>query len=196
MWPGMHHQPQERPHGPHMHDPNMAGQPHYNQGGVPPPLGQKPWPEPAAGYPHMPAPNAQYRVPPAGSSLGGAAPQPAPHPDAGRRRLASMLESPEMLALQQLSASSGPPAGPPRQHMGTLQQQKPGPPSAVGSAPAYAPRPPPPPQEVQLLRPARDNGPDRRPPQQTDTPLRGTPPHMGHVASSGVCYTQSLEWRV
>ncbi|XP_030221299.1 cat eye syndrome critical region protein 2 [Gadus morhua] len=172
MWPGMHHQPQERPHGPHMHDPNMAGQPHYNQGGVPPPLGQKPWPEPAAGYPHMPAPNAQYRVPPAGSSLGGAAPQPAPHPDAGRRRLASMLESPEMLALQQLSASSGPPAGPPRQHMGTLQQQKPGPPSAVGSAPAYAPRPPPPPQEVQLLRPARDNGPDRRPPQQTDTPLR------------------------
>ncbi|CAL8355500.1 unnamed protein product [Lota lota] len=173
MWPGMNHRPQERPHGPLMHDPNMAGQHHYNQGGVPPPLGQKPWADPAAGYPHMPAPNAQYRMPPAVSCLGGAAPQPPPPPDSGRPRLASMLQSPEMLALQQLSASSGPPADPPRQHMGNLQQQKAGPPSGIGSAPAYAPRPLPPPPEVQLLRPARDNGPDRRPPQQTDTPPRG-----------------------
>ena len=180
MWPGMTHQ--ERPH---MPDP--TGQHHYNQGGVPPPLGQKPWPEP--GYPHMPAPNTQYRTPPAVSSLGG-----APQPDPGRPRLASMLESPEMLALQQLSASSGPPAGAPRQHMGHLQQQKPGPPSGVGSGPAYAPRPLPPPQEVQLLRAARDNGPDRRPPQQTDTPPRG----LTHITLSyaalplGFCCSVSL----
>lgn len=176
MWPGMNHQRQERPHGPHMHDPNMAAQHHYNKGGLPPPLGQKPWPEPAMGYPHLPPPNAQYRMPTAVSSLGGASTHPAPHPDSGRPRLASMLESPEMLALQQLSASSGPPAGaPPRQHMGSFQQPKPGPPSGLGSAPAYAPQPPPPPPEVQLLRPARDNGPDRPPPQQTDPPPKGTP---------------------
>ncbi|XP_070763704.1 chromatin remodeling regulator CECR2 [Enoplosus armatus] len=164
MWAGMNHQ--ERPNGMRMQDPNMVNQRNFSYGGVPPPVGHKPWPE-AAGYPHPP-PNAQYQMSAAVSSLGPMSSRPpAPHPDSsGRTRLASMLESPEMLALQQLSASSGPPAGAPHQPMGNFQQ--PGPPSGIGSIPAHPSQQPPPAPEVQLLRPARDNGPDSQPSQQTD----------------------------
>ncbi|XP_031141207.2 cat eye syndrome critical region protein 2 isoform X1 [Sander lucioperca] len=164
MWTGMSHQ--ERPNGMHMQDPNMVNSCNFSYGGVPPPVGHKPWPE-AAGYPHPP-PNAQYQMSAAVSSLGPMATRPpVPHPDSsGRTRLASMLESPEMLALQQLSASSRPPAGAPHQHMGNFPQ--PGPPSGIGSIPAHPSQQPPPTPEVQLLRPARDNGPDSQPPQQTD----------------------------
>ncbi|XP_049429400.1 cat eye syndrome critical region protein 2 isoform X3 [Epinephelus fuscoguttatus] len=164
MWTGMNHQ--ERPNGMRMQDPNMVNQRNFSYGGVPPPVGHKPWPE-AAGYPHPP-PNAQYQMSAAVSSPGPMSSRPpVPHPDSsGRTRLASMLESPEMLALQQLSASSGPPAGAPHQHMGNFQQ--PGPPSGIGNIPAHPSQQPPPAPEVQLLRPARDNGPDSQPPQQTD----------------------------
>ncbi|XP_056271737.1 chromatin remodeling regulator CECR2 [Pseudoliparis swirei] len=165
MWTGMNHQ--ERPNGMGMQDPNMLNQRNFGYGGVPPPVGHKPWPE-AAGYPH-PCPNAQYQMSAAVGSPGAMSSRPpVPHPDSsGRTRLASMLESPEMLALQQLSASSGPPAGTPHQHMGNVQQ--PGPPSGIGSIPAPPSQQPPPAPEVQLLRPARDNGPDSQPPRQTDT---------------------------
>ncbi|CAJ1057213.1 cat eye syndrome critical region protein 2 [Xyrichtys novacula] len=164
MWTDMNHQ--ERPNGMRMQDPNMANQRNYSYGGVPPPVGHKPWLE-AAGYPHPP-PNAQYQIPAAVSSPGPVSSRPpVPHPDSsGRARLASMLESPEMLALQQLSASSGPPTGTPHQHMSNFQQ--PGPPSGIGSIPAQPSQQPSPAPEVQLLRPARDNGPDSQPSQQTD----------------------------
>ncbi|XP_022605691.1 cat eye syndrome critical region protein 2 [Seriola dumerili] len=170
MWTGMSHQ--ERPNGMGMQDPNMVNQRSYSYGGVPPPAGHKPWPE-AAGYPH-PSPNAQYQMSAGVSSQGPMSScPPVPHPDSsGRTRLASMLESPEMLALQQLSASSGPPAGAPHQHMGNFQQ--PGPPSGIGSIPAHPSQQPPPAPEVQLLRPARDNGPDSQPSQQTDMQPKGT----------------------
>lgn len=172
MWTGM--SPQERPNGMGMQDPNMVNQRGYGYGGVPPPVGHKPWPE-AAGYPHPP-PNAQYQMSAGVSSQGPgmSSRPPVPHPDSsGRTRLASMLESPEMLALQQLSASSGPPAGAPHQHMGNFQQ--PGPPSGIGSIPAHPSQQPPPAPEVQLLCPARDNGPDSQPSQQTDTQPKGRP---------------------
>ncbi|KAM7003574.1 LOW QUALITY PROTEIN: chromatin remodeling regulator CECR2 [Tautogolabrus adspersus] len=164
MWTGMNHQ--ERPNGMRMQDPNMVNQRNFSYGGVPPPVGHKPWLE-AAGYPHPP-PNAQYQIPAAVSSTGPTSSRlPVPHPDSsGRTGLASMLESPEMLALQQLSASSRPPAGAPHQHMSNFQQ--PGPPSGIGSIPAQPPQQPPPAPEVQLLRPAGDNGPDRQPSPQTD----------------------------
>ncbi|XP_044212967.1 cat eye syndrome critical region protein 2 [Thunnus albacares] len=172
MWTGMNHQGQERPSGMRMQDPNMVNQRNCSYGGVPPPVGHKPWPE-AAGYPHPP-PNAQYQMSAAVSPPGPISSRPpVPHPDpSGRTRLASMLESPEMLALQQLSASSGPPAGAPHQHMGNFQQ--PGPPSGIGSIPAHPSQQPPPAPEVQLLRPARDNGPDSQPSQQTDMQPKGT----------------------
>ncbi|XP_070828325.1 chromatin remodeling regulator CECR2 [Chaetodon trifascialis] len=164
MWTSMNHQ--ERPNGIRMQDRNMVTQRNFSYGGVPPSVGHKPWPE-AAGYPHPP-PNGQYQVSAAASSPGPVSSRPpVPHPDSsGRTRLASMLESPEMLALQQLSASSGPPAGAPHQHMGNFQQ--PGPPSGVGSIPAHPSQQPPPAPEVQLLHPAGDNGPDSQPSQQTD----------------------------
>lgn len=167
MWTGMSQQ--DRPGGMGMQDPNMANQRNFSYGGVPPPVGHKPWGE-AAGYPHPP-PNVQYQMSAAVSS-----PQrpPVPNTDsAGRTRLASMLESPEMLALQQLSASSGPPACTPPQHIVNFQQ--PGPPSGIGSLPARPSQHHPPAPEVQLPHPARHNGPDSQPSQQTDTQPKGRP---------------------
>lgn len=180
MWTGMNHQ--ERPNGMRMQDPNMVNQRNFSYGGVPPPVGHKPWPE-AAGYP-QPPPNAQYQMSAAVSSPGPMSSRPpVPHPDSsGRARLASMLESPEMLALQQLSASSRPPAGAPHQNMGNFQQ--PGPPSGIGSIPAHPSQQPPPAPEVQLLRPARDNGPDSQPSQQTDMQPKGRPDLLSQYFTS------------
>ncbi|KAL6107125.1 cecr2 [Pungitius sinensis] len=181
MWTGMNHQ--ERPNGMGMQDPNMVNQRNFSQGGVPPPVGHKPWPE-AAGYPH-PSPNAQYQM---SAMVGSPGPMssrpPVPHPDSsGRTRLASMLQSPEMLALQQLSASSGPPAGTPHQHIDNFQPS--GPPSGIGSIPARPSQQPPPAPEVQLLRPARDKGPDSQPSQQTDMrPKESTSANISDETSS------------
>lgn len=174
MWPAMNHQ--ERSNGMRMQDPSVTC--NFNYGGVPPPVGHKPWPE-AAGYPHPP-PNAQYQMSAAvGSQLPMSTRPPVPNTDAnGRTHLASMLESPEMLALQQLSASSGPPAGAPHQRMGTFQQL--GPPSGIGNIPARPSQQPPPVPEVQLLHPARDNGSDKQPSPQTDVQPKGRPDLLFH----------------
>lgn len=173
MWTGMNQH--ERPNGIRIQDPNMVNQRNFSYGGVPPPVGHKPWPE-AAGYPHPPL-NDQYQM---SAAVGAPMPSrhPAPHQDSGRTRLASMLESPEMLALQQLSASSGPPSGAPHQHTSTFQQ--PGSPSEIGSLPAHPSQQPPPTTEVHLLHHARDNGPDRQPFQETDMQLKGTPDFLFH----------------
>ncbi|XP_062316744.1 chromatin remodeling regulator CECR2 [Osmerus eperlanus] len=175
MWPGMNHQGPERPAGGlGMQDPSMGNQLHYNPHGPPPPhhMPPKPWPEQAA-HPGYPPHSAQYRMPTSVSSPGPMGPRALLGPqDSSRPRLASMLESPEMLALQQLSASSRPPAATPPQHMGNFQQQPPGPPQGVGSAPASHPAPHPPAHpEIQLLRPARDNGPDSQPATQPHATL-------------------------
>ncbi len=180
MWTGMNHQ--ERPNGMRMQDPNMVNQRNFSYGGVPPPVGHKPWPE-AAGYP-QPPPSAQYQR---SAVVGSPGPMsscpPVPHPDSsGRTRLASMLESPEMLALQQLSASSRPPTSAPHQNMGNFQQ--PGPPSGIGSIPAHPSQQPPPAPEVQLLRPARDNGLDSQPSQQTDMQPKGRPDLLSQYFTS------------
>ncbi|XP_077372027.1 uncharacterized protein cecr2 isoform X2 [Festucalex cinctus] len=160
----------ERPSGTHMQDPSQRN---LSYGGVPPPVGHKPWPE-AAGYPHPP-PNAQCQMSAAVISSVGSAQQrpPLTHSDSCiNTGLASMLESPEMLALQQLSASSRPPAGSPHQDVGNFQQAKP--PSGVGSIPTCPSQQPPPAPEVQLLRPAGDNGPDSQSSPQTDIQPKGT----------------------
>uniref|UniRef100_A0A3Q0RT82 Bromo domain-containing protein n=1 Tax=Amphilophus citrinellus TaxID=61819 RepID=A0A3Q0RT82_AMPCI len=182
MWTGMNQQGQERPSGMPIQDPNMVNQRNFSYGGIPPPVGHKPWPE-AAGYPNHPS-NAQYQMTAAASSPGLMSARPTvPHSDSsGRTRLASMLESPEMLALQQLSASSGPPAGAPHQHIGNFQQ--PGPPSKIGSIPAHPSQQPPPAPEVQLLHPAQDKGSDRQHSQQTDLHPKGTSSENKMVANN------------
>lgn len=184
MWTAMNHQRQERPMGMPMQDPNVVGQRNFGYGGVPPPAGHKPWPE-AAGYPHPP-PNAQYQMSAVVGSPGPMSSRlPVPHTESsGRTSLASMLDSPEMLALQQLSASSGPPAGSPHQQLGNLQQ--PGPLSGIGSVPAHPSQQPPPTPEVQLLRPDRDNGPDRQPPQPTDRQPKGRPDLLSKYFTSSL----------
>ncbi|XP_061577331.1 chromatin remodeling regulator CECR2 isoform X1 [Cololabis saira] len=172
MWPGRNHQGQERQNDIHMQDPNIMNQRNFSYGGIPPPVGHKPWPE-AAGYPNHPS-NAQYQMSAAASSLGPMSSRPpAPQPDpSGRTRLSSMLESPEMRAMQQLSASSGPPAGTPHQNTGNFQQ--PEPPSGLGSIPTHPCNRPPPTPEVQLLHSARDKGPDNQPSHKTDMNPKGT----------------------
>ncbi|XP_028306266.1 cat eye syndrome critical region protein 2 [Gouania willdenowi] len=171
LWTSLNQQGQERTNGLRMQDPSMHN---LSYGGIPPPVGHKPWPE-AAGYPHHPS-NAQYQLSAVTSTLGSTSSRhPVSNSDSsGRTRLASMLDSPEMLALQQLSASSGPPAGNPHPHRGNFQQ--PGPLSGIGSIPALPSQQPPPAPEVQLLRPARDKGPDCQSSQQTHLHAKGTTP--------------------
>uniref|UniRef100_A0A3B3CPU9 Bromo domain-containing protein n=2 Tax=Oryzias melastigma TaxID=30732 RepID=A0A3B3CPU9_ORYME len=182
MWPARNHQGPDRLNGMGMQDPNLMNQRNFTYGGLPPPARQKPWPE-AAGYPH-PSSSAQYQMSGAASAI--SSHPPVPHPDsAGRTRLSSMLESPEMLAMQQLSASSGPPAGAPQQHRGSFQQ--PGPPSGAGSIPAKQPPPTP---EVQLLHPARNKGPDSQPPQPADPK---DPSLEGNMAANSIFENGSLQ---
>ncbi|XP_023204544.1 cat eye syndrome critical region protein 2 isoform X1 [Xiphophorus maculatus] len=133
---------------PGVNGPNAANQRSFSYGGMPPPMGHKPWPE-AAGYPQHP-PNAPHQM---SGSLGPPASRaPVLQSDpASRTQSSSMLESPEMLALQQLSASSGPPAG---------GFHQPGAPSGFGSIPS---------KQLQLLGPTGDRGTDG----QADTEPRG-----------------------
>ncbi|CAL1595408.1 unnamed protein product [Knipowitschia caucasica] len=140
-----------------MPDPREMNQRNFSYGGMPPPVGHKPWPE-AAGYPYPP-PNAQYQMSATGSSPGPVSSRFPGHrlELSGRTALASMLDSPEMLALQQLSASSGPSTAQ-RPHMGSNEQSAP------------------PEHQLQLPHLALHNGAGSQPSQQTTTPATGSRP--------------------
>ncbi|XP_077566454.1 chromatin remodeling regulator CECR2 isoform X1 [Stigmatopora nigra] len=170
MWTKLNHPCPERPSGICMQDANVVNQHNLNYGGVPPPVGQKPWPE-AAGYPHPPS-NTQYQMPAAVVNSSGPMQQRNTDSSISTTRSASMLESPEMLALQQLSASSGPPADSPHQDMRHFQQSRL--PSRVGSIPTRSSQQAPPAHDVQLLCPAANNGPDSQSSQQTDFQPEGS----------------------
>ncbi|KAL4612822.1 cat eye syndrome critical region protein 2-like [Arapaima gigas] len=169
-WPGMNSEGHERPTKPAMQDQVMgspSGQHPFGsimgQSPVPP----KPWPEQLVRYP---APNGQFKMPPTSS------PSPGPLHDS-RSLLASMLESPEMIALQQLSASSRPSAGPPcmsplpKHQLGSFQQPPQVSPAPVAPLHRSA-------SEIQPLRPAREKRAEGCPAKNIDSvPQAGlTPP--------------------
>ncbi|MGH0115989.1 UNVERIFIED_CONTAM: hypothetical protein FKN15_060453 [Acipenser sinensis] len=144
----------------------------------------KPWPDQQPGcLPHSSQPGSYYRLPagvsPQGpnpprmlpqpaSYLRPPAPPPPPAPQEHRVHLGSMLDSPEMIALQQLSASSRPLGGPPLlpipQHPGTFQQPHRGHPA----------QPQDPPPEIQQLKPARESLVEA--PVSEDAFMKGMPP--------------------
>ncbi|XP_018602941.2 cat eye syndrome critical region protein 2-like [Scleropages formosus] len=168
-WPGMNAEGHERPARPAMQDQVMssssAQRPFSSIMGRPP-APTKPWPDQTVRY-H--APNGQYRMPTSSS------PSPGP-PHDSRPLLASMLESPEMIALQQLSASSRPPARPqcpsllPQHQLGGFQQPPQASPAPV--APLHLPR-----SEMQLIRPAREATAESCPTKNLDSAPQGlTPP--------------------
>lgn len=170
MWNSMTQRGQETPAGLRLQDPSSMNQRSFGYGGIPPPVGHKPWPE-AARYPHSPS-NPQYPMSATSNNTGQMSSHPPePRPDSGRSDLASMLESPEMLALQQLSASSGPPSAVPHPHVGHCEQSRPQ--EAIGSSPAQPPHAHPPEHELQPPHPPSDQ-PDQRSSLQTDTPPKGS----------------------
>ncbi|XP_026094716.1 cat eye syndrome critical region protein 2-like isoform X2 [Carassius auratus] len=97
MWPPMNNQGQQTPGGPMMQEQSSTSQHPYNNNMIHPPH--------STGYAVT---NGQYRMPSVGSQSPIGQRQPGP-PQVLRQHLASMLDSPEMIALQQLSASSSPP---------------------------------------------------------------------------------------
>lgn len=94
MWPPVNHQGQQTSGGPMVQEQGMTNQHPYNHGMVRPPH--------SSGYAVV---NNQYIMPPV-NSQGPIGQRPPGAPQETRPNLASMLDSPEMIALQQLSASS------------------------------------------------------------------------------------------
>lgn len=93
MWPPMNHHGQPTPGGPMMQEQSATSQHPYNNNMIHPPH--------STGYAMT---NGQYRMPSV-SSQSPIGQRPPGAPQVSRPHLASMLDSPEMIALQQLSAS-------------------------------------------------------------------------------------------
>ncbi|XP_051975468.1 chromatin remodeling regulator CECR2 isoform X1 [Xyrauchen texanus] len=94
MWPPMNYQGQQTPGGPIIQEQSMTSQHPYNHSMIRPPH--------SGGYVMA---NGQYRMP-AVNSQSSIGQRPPGAPQDSSPLLASMLDSPEMIALQQLSASS------------------------------------------------------------------------------------------
>lgn len=154
MWPPVNHQGPQTSGGPMVQEQGMSNQHPYNHGMIHPPH--------SSGYAMA---NNQYRMPPV-NSQGPIGQIPPGAPQDTRPHLASMLDSPEMIALQQLSASSS--------HIASFQPT----PQSGGNTSVGAALSPP---ENKLLRP-RDGVSDN---QYTPTSPRGSSPKSADKLSTG-----------
>ncbi|XP_062402830.1 chromatin remodeling regulator CECR2 isoform X2 [Sardina pilchardus] len=140
-WSGMNNHFQPRQSGPMMMEQNRKQRNPFNLGVVHP-LPPKSWPEqPVDCTPH----NNQNKIPSVVGSLPPISQRPMMPPNS-KPHLASMLDSPEMLALQQLTASSQACSGRPIATFPVFPQ---------GSGPLYFPQKAPP--DVQPLCPVTDS---------------------------------------
>ncbi|XP_016358344.1 cat eye syndrome critical region protein 2-like isoform X3 [Sinocyclocheilus anshuiensis] len=156
MWPPMNNQGQQTPGGPMMQEQSAISQHPYNNNMIRPPH--------STGYAVT---NGQYRMPSVSSQSPTGQRQPGA-PQVLRPHLASMLDSPEMIALQQLSASSSHP----------VENFQPTPQcggNALASAALSSP-------ENQLIRPSRDGATDI---QHTHISPKGSSPKSGDKRSTG-----------
>ncbi|KAL2093277.1 hypothetical protein ACEWY4_010589 [Coilia grayii] len=197
MWPGMNNRVPPRPGGPMMLDRNRNPGHPFNLGAGPR-LPMKAWPEQPMDC--APPHSDQNKMSSVGGSLPPVSLRPMKTPQNSRPILASMLESPEMLALQQLSASSQAPMsqpirtlqGPPPQGSGPIRTLQ-GPPPQ-GSGPIRTLHGPPPqgsgPINTLQGPPPQGSGPIntlQRPPPQgigTISALQGPPPRSGGLISA------------
>uniref|UniRef100_A0A672SWN5 Cat eye syndrome critical region protein 2-like n=1 Tax=Sinocyclocheilus grahami TaxID=75366 RepID=A0A672SWN5_SINGR len=156
IWPPMNNQGQQTPGGPLMQEQSATSQHQYNNNMIRPPH--------STGYAVT---NGQYRMPSVSSQSPIGQRQPGA-PQLLRPHLASMLDSPEMIALQQLSASSSHP----------VENFQPTPQcggNALASAALSSP-------ENQLIRPSRDGATDI---QHTRISPKGSSPKSGDKRSTG-----------
>ncbi|XP_048015611.1 cat eye syndrome critical region protein 2 homolog [Megalobrama amblycephala] len=160
MWPPMNHQGQPTPGGPMMQEQSATSQHPYNHNMVRPPHN--------TGYAMT---NGQYRMPSV-NSQGPTGQRPPGAPQVSRPHLASMLDSPEMIALQQLSTSS-------THHVGNFQSTPQSGGNALVSATLSSP-------ENHLLRPSRDCVADN---QHTPVSPKGSSPKPGDKESTKTALT-------
>ncbi|XP_067291799.1 chromatin remodeling regulator CECR2 isoform X2 [Pseudorasbora parva] len=160
MWPPMNHQGQPSPGGPMMQEQSATSQHPYNHNMIRSPH--------STGYAMA---NGQYRMPSV-NSQGPIGQRPPEAPQVSRPHLASMLDSPEMIALQQLSTSSS-------HHVGNFQSQSGG--NALVSATLASPENP-------LLGPSRDCVADN---QYTPISPKGSSPKSGDKRSTESALTKA-----
>lgn len=152
MWPPMNHQRQPTPSGNMMQEPSASGQHPYNHNMI--------HSQNSTGFTMA---NGQFKMPSA-NSQGPVGQRLQGGPQASRLHLASMLDSPEMIALQQLSASSS-------HHVGNFQSNQQSGGNPLASAEQSSP-------EKQLHMPSRDK-------QHTPVSSKGSSPKSGNKMSTG-----------
>ncbi len=163
MWPPMNHHGQPTPGGPMMQEQSATSQHQYNSNMIHPPH--------STGYAMT---NGQYRMPSI-SSQSPIGQRPPGAPQVTRPHLASMLDSPEMIALQQLLASSS-------HHVENFQPTPQSGGNVLASAALSSP-------ENQLIGPVRDGAADIK-----HTPISPKGKSWHSLPYFGITLLLSINW--